>query len=290
MGAGAATNNGGVKRSGGSKDAHQENTSAESSVRWKLMRSVSQAQKDFYNDGSLPKNSTAQHIELCELLQNPLVQAGIGKYAKKCGSMEVFMCWIDIKEFRSIPTDDFRHSKALHIYHKYIKTGAILEIGNLGQEERDAIRDLIALSKNDHSIVTPQLYDAIQIKCFMSIYENIFIRYKFTDEYKTLIAKLKGMYNMVRTKDFEYIKKLGEGGFGLVIHCVKKSTGKHHAMKIQTKKGLLDCYSDDPTRVDYEKQAFAACHHPFIVSLDYAFQDDALAFIVLDLATGRILL
>ena len=64
--------------------------------------------------------------------------------------------------------------------------------------------------------------------------------------------------------------------------------GKHHAMKIQTKKGLLDCYSDDPTRVDFEKQAFAACHHPFIVSLDYAFQNEALAFIVLNLATGMV--
>jgi hypothetical protein len=31
---------------------------------------------------------------------------------------------------------------------------------------------------------------------------------------------------MVRPKDFDYMKKLGEGGFGLVIHCRKKSTGK----------------------------------------------------------------
>lgn len=54
--------------------------------------------------------------------------------------------------------------------------------------------------------------------------------------------------------DFDYIKKLGEGGFGLVVHCRKKSTQKHYAMKIQTKKGLLDCYSDDPWRADFEKQ------------------------------------
>jgi hypothetical protein len=29
----------------------------------------------------------------------------------------------------------------------------------------------------------------------------------------------------------------GEGGFGFVVHCRKKSTGKHYAMKLQTKKG-----------------------------------------------------
>lgn len=53
---------------------------------------------------------------------------------------------------------------------------------------------------------------------------------------------------------------LGEGGFGLVLHCRKKSTGQHHAVKIQTKKGLLDCYSDDPTRVDFEKQGKNQCN------------------------------
>jgi hypothetical protein len=31
----------------------------------------------------------------------------------------------------------------------------------------------------------------------------------------------------------------GEGGFGFVVHCRKKSTGKHYAMKLQTKRGAL---------------------------------------------------
>ena len=57
-------------------------------------------------------------------------------------------------------------------------------------------------------------------------------------------------------------------------------------MKIQTKKGLLECYSDDPWRADFEKQAFASCQHPFIVNLDYAFQTDRFAIMVLGLATA----
>jgi serine/threonine protein kinase len=167
----------------------------------------------------------------------------------------------------------------------------------------------------------------------------------------------------------------GEGGFGFVVHCRKKSTGKHYAMKLQTKKGkvhtrnaclfprslcqrttqyvlrepllislelmcarfgppvsvflsrpawksvvvsliasdaaprpvpriqlltafsftlfanictlgLLECFQDDPWRADFEKQAFASCQHPFIVNLDYAFQTDSLAIMVLGLATA----
>ena len=202
----------------------------ESSVRWKLLRSVSQAQKDFHDDGSLPMNSTPQHLELRELLSHPLAQAEIGKYAKNCGASESFMCWIDIQDFKSIPTDDFRHSKALHIFHKYIKPGAILEVGNITSEEREAMKEFLTRCKYDHSLITNKFYDQIQVKCFVAIYENVFTRFKFTEDYKTLVSKLKGMFNAVRTKDFDYIKKLGEGGFGLVIHCRKKSTGDCFAM------------------------------------------------------------
>jgi serine/threonine protein kinase len=88
----------------------------------------------------------------------------------------------------------------------------------------------------------------------------------------------------VKLTDFEYFNKLGEGGFGFVVHCKKKSTGRHYAMKIQTKIGLLDCYKEDPQKVNMEKDAFASLQHPFIVNLYYAFQTPSLVLMVLDLA------
>ena len=97
---------------------------------------------------------------------------------------------------------------------------------------------------------------------------------------------MKQVYNKVKLDDFEFIGKLGEGGFGLVVHCKKTSTNRHYAMKIQTKKGLLECFADDPWRVGYEKSAFASCQHPFIVNLDYAFQNETLVVMVLGLATA----
>jgi serine/threonine protein kinase len=95
---------------------------------------------------------------------------------------------------------------------------------------------------------------------------------------------IKNKYNHVKLSDFEYYNKLGEGGFGFVLHCKKKSTGKHYAMKIQTKQGLLECYHDEPSKVLLEKDAFASLQHPFIVNLYYAFQTPSLAIMVLDLA------
>ena len=51
----------------------------------------------------------------------------------------------------------------------------------------------------------------------------------------------------------------------------------------------MENYRKDPRRVDFEKQAFASCHHPFIINLDYAFQTDSCAIFVLDLANGLLI-
>ena len=118
------------------------------------------------------------------------------------------------------------------------------------------------------------------------MYEFIYLPFKFSREFAELTENLKHKYNNVRPSHFEYYSKLGEGAFGFVIHCKKKSTGKHYAMKIQTKLGLLHNCRDDLAKVNLEKLACASCQHPFIINLDYAFQTDSLAIMVLNLATA----
>ena len=258
----------------------------EATVKWKLMPSSVEARQKFEADGTLSKNSDPGHLELRAMLEEPLAQHSLGKYAKELKSLEIFMCWIDIQEYKSIPTVDYRRSKAMQIYHKYIKTGGVLEIGGITQQERDEVKEKIDESKSEPLILSRDFYDRFQSKCFLEIFHNIFCPFKNDETYLQLTQTLKQKYNHIRPDDFDYMNKLGEGGFGFVVHCKKKSTGKHYAMKIQTKKGLLECFSDDPRRADFEKQAFAACQHPFIVNLDYAFQNEALAIMVLGLATA----
>lgn len=222
------------------------------------------------------------------MLEDAFSQHAIGKYAKDKKALDIFMCWVDIQEFKSIPkiTDTYRRSKALHIYHKYIKQHSVLEIGDIDPFDRERYKRDIDASKDDPSSLAVGFYDKIQFKCFLAMYHNIYIPFKLTKEYFELTQAIKKRYNNVRLSDFEYFNKLGEGGFGFVVHCRKKSTGKHYAMKLQTKTGLLECFQDDPLRADFEKQAFASCQHPFIVNLDYAFQTDSLAIMVLGLATA----
>lgn len=57
----------------------------------------------------------------------------------------------------------------------------------------------------------------------------------------------------VSPDDFLYIERIGEGGFGRVVHVKKKSTQTHYAMKIQLKTALLDTFNDDPSRIDHER-------------------------------------
>lgn len=255
-------------------------------VEWKILPSSAEARKRFEEDGTLKKNSEPEHLELRTMLDDAYSQNAMGKYAKELKALDIFMCWIDIQDYKTIPVESYRRSKALHIYHKYIKIDSVLQVGELDMKEREKYKEDLDASKDDPSILTTDFYDKLQSRCFIAIYHNVYIPFKNTPEFKALHQTIKKKYNNVRMQDFEYYNKLGEGGFGFVVHCKKKSTGKHYAMKIQTKRGLLECFQDDPWRADFEKQAFASCQHPFIVNLDYAFQTDALAIMVLGLATA----
>ena len=97
------------------------------------------------------------------------------------------------------------------------------------------------------------MLDEIQRVCFLEMYLNTFMPFKKTDEYKKFRNQLDTSYNKVDINDFDYIAKLGVGGFGRVIHVKKKTTGKHYAMKTQLKTALVETYADNPSRLDSEK-------------------------------------
>jgi hypothetical protein len=255
-------------------------------MEWKVLPSSREARTKFEQDGTLTKESDPEQLELRTMLDDATSQNALGKYAKEIQALDVFMCWVDMQEFKSIPSETYRRTKALHIYHKYLKTDAVLHVGELTDIERDEYKRILDAAKENPLLIDSKFYDVLQNRCFLNMYHNIYMRYKLTVEYFQLIAKLKKKYNAVRVEDFEYYNRLGEGGFGFVICCKKKSTGKFYAMKLQTKKGLLDLYVKDPWRADYEKKACAMCQHPFIVTMDYAFQTPVLAIMVLELSNA----
>lgn len=74
-------------------------------------------------------------------------------------TQESFYAWVDIQEFRGIPTADYRRGKSMHIYQKYIREGAVLEVNWLcTYVEILSVcfqpRLLVAPPQNRHSVPT----------------------------------------------------------------------------------------------------------------------------------------
>lgn len=255
---------------------------------WRIVENDAAIRERFANDGTLdPKDNDPLHLELRCLLEDPSAQNAIARYAEQLQVLDLFMCWIDIQEYKFIPTHGYRRSKAVHIYKKYIEVDAILSVGGIPDPERFRIRDTIEKAKTDPTALDSKFYDRVQSICFKEMYHNIYLPFKNRKEFETLSTKLRDKYNRVVPEDFEYFSKLGDcNTHGFIVKCRKKSTHKFYAMKIQNKKELLLNFKEDMRMVDREKQAFSRFQHPFIVNMDYSFQTSSMVFMATGLAQG----
>lgn len=82
---------------------------AEQANEWIVLRSMDDMLAKYGADGTLSKIAGPELLELRTLMDEPYAQSILGKYAKKQNSLDIFQCWIDIQEFKSIPTDDYRY-------------------------------------------------------------------------------------------------------------------------------------------------------------------------------------
>ncbi|KAE9253620.1 hypothetical protein PF002_g3236 [Phytophthora fragariae] len=222
--------------------------------------------------------------ELLHMLHDPVGQKHIGAFAKKILTSETFFCWVEIKEFREAPSIGYRKSMAKLIYRKYIKNGSTMALGSITSDLIALYDKKIAELEASHgSSATVDFFDPLMTNIVADMCQNTFMRFKASSEYETFKKDLKDTYNKVTIEDFEYLELLGSGGFGRVVHARKKSTGKHYAMKIQLKTGLLDEHHDQLSQITSEKDILQICHNPFVLDMHYSFQTPAHAIIVTEL-------
>lgn len=284
----------------GQKGIAEKNDTPASTTDWKQLLSTAEARKKYIEDGTLTESMEAGHLELRTMLDDPYAQKALGEYATQCRQQTALLCWIDIQSFKAITSGSYQRSTALNIYYTYISDSSVLTGDEISDLDR-LVYHASFTSKSNPVQLHVNFYDKVQQSCLDSMYRKIFVPFKQTNQYADLCRELRERYNHVSLEDFDFYSKLGEGGFGFVVHCRKKSTGtvlhyincmsnviagKHFAMKLQRKQGLVTQYKTRPHKIDYEKQAFAICQHPFIVSLDYAFQTRSLAIMVLELDTA----
>lgn len=265
-------------------NAEEKSFSFSISVRWKQMLSSDEARTKFEQDGTLAKGSDPGHLELRALLDDTIACHYLYTYCKDAGTLDYYLCWVDVQEFKGMPSDVYLRKKGTYIYTKYVVPGTVVGDAIIVADERKLCDE--AFDENNDAELEPTFFDWLQAKCFLELYNKVYLKFKITEGYAKMNKLLKRKYNNVKAIDFDYMRCLGEGGFGLVVQCRKKSTGKHYAMKVQTKDGIYNCFRDEPWRADFEKQAFAACKHPYIVELVYAFQTRTLVMLVMSLGTS----
>lgn len=89
----------------------------------------------------------------------------------------------------------------------------------------------------------------------------------------------------VSIDDFELLKLLGKGGHGKVLLCDKKTGQKGlYAMKVIKKQHIIEANQLEHTKA--EKVILSHINHPFLVSLQYAFQTDQKLYFVMEFMKG----
>jgi len=99
-------------------------------------------------------------------------------------------------------------------------------------------------------------------------------------------AKLNDLYKEgVSLDDFEILNfKIGEGGFAKVMKVRHTKTKHIYACKVLSKRLLLD--ERQVVNIFIERGILIRLRHPFVVSLQYAFQTNDKLFFVMDYCAG----
>lgn len=246
--------------------------------------------KNFEDDGTLVFNERPEYQELRNMLDETIGRHFLGEFAEKEHSAELFRAWFDIEEYRAVPTPDYRRCEARHIYNKYIREGAPEQLGHLTSDIVQNFKKVIVDEKCAN--ITEFSFTGLQHTLFRELVENTYARFKASEAYKMYKKEKRDSYNQVLVDDFEYLKLLGQGGFGKVC-CVRKiSTGKFYAMKIIKKKGLVDMHKGRGDRaqqlekMNIERNVIARARFPFIVTMDYAFQTESSLMLAMELVPG----
>ena len=83
---------------------------------------------------------------------------------------------------------------------------------------------------------------------------------------------------------FRLLSVLGRGGYGVVYLVLHQSSQRVYAMKVMRKSLVLSKKVGESAR--HEREVLSLIHHPFLVTLRYAFQSASKLYLVMDFVQG----
>jgi serine/threonine protein kinase len=88
-----------------------------------------------------------------------------------------------------------------------------------------------------------------------------------------------------KIEDFELLKAIGKGTFGMVYLCREKSTQKFYALKMLQKKKIIQA-EISKNRILIERKILTESNHPRIVKFFSSFQDQFYLYILMEYLEG----
>ena len=88
----------------------------------------------------------------------------------------------------------------------------------------------------------------------------------------------------ISRNSFHFLHIIGKGGFGRVWKVQSKKTKVYYALKEMSKVKILDKKSEKS--INSERLFLSKLHHPFIINMHFAFQDNENLYLVIDLLNG----
>ena len=127
-------------------------------------------------------------------------------------------------------------------------------------------------------------FQKLEAAVFGWLIKHSFHGFQASGYYNKLLGFLLIQGEPVSESDFNALRVLGRGGFGLVNGTKKATTGKLYAMKTMNKRRVKMNKCEQLTI--NERVALAEIDSPFVVTLSYAFTSDMELFLCLEMMTG----
>ena len=103
-------------------------------------------------------------------------------------------------------------------------------------------------------------------------------------DFPTFRTSIGGDNTPATLEDFKHLKVLGRGSFGKVIVVKNENNNKLYAMKILDKKFIVK--KNQVSHTQTERALLEKLKHPFIVRLNYAFQDSKRLYFLTEFLQG----
>lgn len=174
----------------------------------------------------------------------------------------------------------------LRLYKAFVGAGLDVETISVVDEWKRIVSQ-VKLSKRGGAGPPNDLFDYLAVAVLHHLAVETFRAFVKTEFFATYLQLRYFAYRSLGTlshDDFDWLGRLGRGGYGSVYAARKRDTGKLYALKCMDKR--LIKVRRATRLVVTERHILASVDNPFITGLKYAFHNQQEVVLVLEMMTG----